>query len=99
MKFRLGTGLWISITIMAVSTAFALGQEVSLPEGEGKKILENSCTLCHDLTMVTKNHLNKDGWEATIGLMIDMGADLTKEQIPILVEYLTKNFGPENTSQ
>ena len=87
---------WFFATMMVASVAFAFGQDVVLPEGDGKKILESKCTVCHDLTEVAKQHLTKGEWDDLIKVMIASGAEVTDEEAAILVEYLTKNFGPEN---
>ena len=81
--------------MMVANMAFAFGQEVVLPEGDAKKILEEKCTACHDLTYVTKQHLNKDEWTDMIKIMVASGASVTDEEIPVLVEYLVTNFGPQ----
>ena len=94
--FSLKNPTWLLITIMAATIALAFGQEVQLPDGEGKKILENKCTTCHGLDQVTENHESKDDWAATVDSMIAMGADVTPEEKAALVEYLAKNFGPKN---
>ena len=93
--FSVKKAAWFFMTIMVASAAFAFGQDVVLPDGDGKKILEEKCTVCHDLTYVTKQRLNKDDWTDMIKIMIASGASVTDDEIPVLVEYLVKNFGPE----
>ena len=93
--FSVKNATWVFITIMVASMAFAFGQEVQLPEGDAKKIIEEKCTVCHDLTYVTKQHLNKDEWTDMIKIMVASGASVTADEIPVLVEYLVKNFGPQ----
>lgn len=95
MKWIFGkTALWLLITTATAAAAFAFVQEASLPEGEGKKILETACTACHDLDVVTKSRMTKEDWEAEVRIMIASGAELKEDQIPLLVDYLAKNFGP-----
>jgi cytochrome c5 len=86
--------IWFFLTMTVASMAFALAQEVQLPEGEGKKIVEEKCQACHDLTYITKQHLTKDEWTDMIKIMVASGASVTDQEIPIVAEYLTKNFGP-----
>ena len=66
---------------------------VDLPEGEGRKIMEASCTGCHDLSAATKSRLSKAGWQDLIGQMIGLGAKVDPAQVPTLADYLAKNFG------
>ena len=84
------------ITVMAVTVALAFGQDDQLPNGAGKKILEDKCTLCHGLDQVTENHMSKEDWGNEVDSMIAMGAELTAEEKMTLIEYLAKNFGPKN---
>src|SRR5262249_13796929 len=67
-------------------------------EGDGKKILQNSCTACHGLDDVVNSHLDKKGWEDLVQSMISNGAALEEKDIPVLVDYLVKNFGPAGSN-
>ena len=37
-----------------------------LPEGEGKKVLLQICTICHDLQKVRKGACTPEGWKAVL---------------------------------
>jgi hypothetical protein len=63
-----------------------------LPDGEGKQILENVCTACHDLDLVTGTQANKQGWEDIVKSMNAKGAGLSDKDTSVLVEYLAKAF-------
>jgi len=92
--FSIKNSIWFFVTMMIASMAFAFGQDVVLPEGEGKKIVEDKCTVCHDLTFVAKQHLNKDEWTDMVKIMVASGAMVSDAEMPVLVDYLVKNFGP-----
>ena len=48
MKWIFGrTAMWIWATFAVATMAFAAAQDVQLPDGDGKKILQTSCTACH----------------------------------------------------
>jgi cytochrome c5 len=79
------------------SRGFATVQD--LPEGEGKKILQNSCTACHGLDDVVNSHMDKTGWSNLIDSMISNGAQVDDKDKPVLVDYLVKNFGPQGGQQ
>jgi cytochrome c5 len=68
-----------------------------LPDGEGKKILQNSCTACHGLDDVVNSHMDKTGWANLIDSMISNGAAVDDKDKPVLVDYLVKNFGPSGS--
>ncbi len=72
-------------------------QEVKqLPEGPGKDVAAKVCLECHGAGNFRQFRLNKDGWEEQVGNMIDQGAKATEEEQTTLVEYLTRNFGPDS---
>ena len=87
---------WLAATIMIASAAFAFGQDPApLPDGDGKKIVETKCTVCHDTSMITSEHLDRAGWEDMVKVMIASGAEVTDQEMPVLLDYLVKNWGPE----
>src|SRR6266704_1884445 len=95
MKWIFGrTAMWIWATFAVATMAFAAAQDVQLPDGDGKKILQTSCTACHGLEGVVKLHLDKDGWEGLVSSMVSNGAQVDTKDFPVLVDYLVKNFGP-----
>ena len=94
--FSVKNASWLFMTTMVAAATFAFGQAVQLPEGEGKAILEMKCTTCHDLDLVTMNRLSKEDWTNMIAVMVASGAEVTEAETTILVEYLTKNFGPDS---
>jgi cytochrome c5 len=67
-----------------------------LPEGEGRKVLLNICTICHDLQRVRSRLFTPAGWKAVLEEMIIGGAPLTDDNFPTLLAYLSKNFRPEH---
>ena len=64
-------------------------------DAAGKKILEDVCTACHDLDLVSDQHLSKDEWQQVVVSMVAKGANLTDKDTPVLVEYLAKTYPPK----
>ena len=98
MKFIFGrTALWLWLTAALSVAAFAAAQDVVLPEGEGKKILETSCTACHGLAGLNKykDSYGSKEWKDLVQNMVGYGADVKEPQVNTLVDYLAKNFGPQ----
>jgi cytochrome c2 len=87
------TGLWFGATIVTAAFAFAAGQDSS-QTAKAEKILNTSCTTCHDLRKIQTQALDEEGWKKVVNSMIDMGAKVEKEDIPLFVSYLEDNFGP-----
>lgn len=63
-----------------------------LPDGAGKAILLNTCTVCHDLMRVRRTAATKEEWADTLGAMLNEGAMLSEEDFPVLLNYLARNF-------
>jgi cytochrome c5 len=66
-----------------------------LPEGPGKNIVLNVCTMCHDLKRVRRNLATREEWEETLGAMLNEGAPLSEQDFPVVLNYLARNFKPE----
>jgi cytochrome c5 len=63
-----------------------------LPEGPGKDILLNTCTVCHDLGRVRIHTVSREEWEETLAAMLNEGAMLSDQDFPVLLNYLARNF-------
>jgi hypothetical protein len=73
---------------------YLVQQHGPLPQGEGREILLNTCTICHDLQRVRTRRATPEGWKELLEEMIFEGAPLSDENIPILLVYLARNFKP-----
>jgi cytochrome c5 len=78
----------------AAPAASAAAKPVELPDGEGKEVAVENCQACHKLTNITKSHKDLDDWKETVQTMIDRGANVPPDKVDVLVQYLAKNFGP-----
>lgn len=84
--------LWLSATLCCAAIAFSAGQLP--PVDPGEKILNTACTSCHELRPIETSALDKDEWTKVVNAMVDKGADVKKDDIPVLVKYLTAMYGP-----
>jgi cytochrome c5 len=66
-----------------------------LPDGRGKAIVLNVCTMCHDLKRIRFGRRSPEEWEETLNAMLNEGAPLSEEQFPVVHAYLSRNFGVE----
>ena len=64
-----------------------------LPPGGGRRLVQQECTLCHGTDTITRSHLSRSAWRATVRDMINRGAPVTASQYETVVDYLTYNFG------
>lgn len=66
-----------------------------VPDGPGKSILLNMCTMCHDLGRIKTARRSSEEWEETLISMLNEGAPLSDEQFPLIHHYLSEHFNVE----
>jgi cytochrome c5 len=90
------TVIWLVLIVALASLSMAVPQE--LPEGEGKKLLEERCTSCHSLQPVVSLKQSQGAWKELVVKMVGYGAQLNDKEVDVATEYLTKHFGPERAA-
>ena len=88
-------GAKVSKEDVPVLVGFLAQHHGPVPDGQGKEILLNICTMCHDLGRIRLGHRSPEEWEETLVSMLNEGAPLSEEQFPVIHAYLSKNFGIE----
>jgi cytochrome c5 len=88
----------ICLVLTASLAALSMAAPQELPEGEGKKLLEERCAGCHSLKPVVSLKQNRDAWKKLVVKMVGYGAQLDDKQVDVATEYLTKHFGPESSA-
>jgi cytochrome c5 len=88
-------GAKVSNEDVPVLVAYLAQHHAPVPEGQGKAILLNICTMCHDLGRIRLGHRSPEEWEETLVSMLNEGAPLSDEQFPVIHAYLSKHFGIE----
>jgi cytochrome c5 len=63
-----------------------------MPDGKGKDVVLNVCTMCHDLSRIKRGHRSPEEWEETLNSMLNEGAPLSDADYPAVLQYLSKNF-------
>ena len=63
-----------------------------LPDGDGKQILLNKCTVCHDLKRVRQHLASPQEWADLLGSMENEGLMLSEEEFVTVLKYLARNF-------
>lgn len=92
----------IAGTVLGALSLCAIAQtspaNSKLPEDKGQQETARICTACHTIdTVVTQQH-DKAGWQKLVDDMAARGADGTDAQLALIVDYLTKHFGPKTPS-
>ena len=67
-----------------------------LPAGPGKDTLIRACSGCHLLSVVTVQRKSEADWTDSVITMRSRGANASDDDLAQVVEYLTKNFGPDS---
>jgi cytochrome c5 len=80
---------------LAVLVGFA-APRLALAADDGAKTYKEVCTQCHTAKVrpLESKHLTKDQWDQAVKKMVDLGAEVPKEQIPALLDYLASTYGP-----
>ena len=68
----------------------------SLPAGKGKSQIAASCYPCHASDILVQQRLTEKQWNAELDKMIRWGSIVNESDRPIILAYLTKNFGVDN---
>ncbi len=89
---NIALSLFVLGTFTAALTWNAPAQD-TLPAGEGKELVEKTCSGCHGIETALDMARTKEQWKAVVDTMIGRGAELTDKETETVVNYLTKNFG------
>ena len=63
-----------------------------LPEGSAKALVQTACSACHTLDWLREPGHTPADWKLLMDRMLAAGAEIPKDQVPNVTEYLTKNF-------
>ena len=70
-----------------------------LPTGDGKQLMSEKCTVCHDVQRILSKRSNLEDWTFTVKRMrVNMAAqslpDITDSDAAAIVKYASTNFKP-----
>jgi cytochrome c5 len=87
------------VFVFLCSTMLAFA-EPCLAADDGAKIVAEVCSTCHTAKMrpLDKLRLNRDEWREAVERMIGYGAEVPKEKMPGLLDYLARTFGPNGAA-
>ncbi len=87
---------FLLLALLAAAPSLADESTVKLKDGDGKQVVEANCVACHSLDYIPMNSvfLDRKGWEASVTKMMKvMGAPIRSEDVPVIVDYLVRNYG------
>jgi hypothetical protein len=100
---------WMLIIVFALALSAAAAKKFnpslpilgtkfhSLPAGNGRQLVEASCLPCHSPDILVQQRLTEKQWTAEVDKMVRWGAVMKDSDKPVVVAYLSKNFGVTNT--
>lgn len=69
-------------------------ENIVLPEGEGKTLVEGHCMMCHDLGRIAATRREAKEWKGYIKDMLRKNnMSIAEDQLKIMVAYLDQHFG------
>jgi mono/diheme cytochrome c family protein len=92
MKSYLGLA---AMMVAGWMTGGAAARAQGFPDGPGKAIVQEACTVCHGSDLIANARRSKSDWTDTVEDMVSRGAPLKEGEREIVIEYLAANFGPE----
>ncbi|MBN1661946.1 MAG: hypothetical protein JXA93_26365 [Anaerolineae bacterium] len=60
----------------------------------GEELVEEKCTRCHTLTIIGVSSKTAHEWFNTVYRMKNLGAEVSDDEVDVMVEYLATHFGP-----
>src|SRR5262245_62026853 len=81
--------LFVALVILAQARDGA-AQGPAVPDAAATNLVSTVCASCHTLDRVRNKVGDKDAWTATVTRMKEKGAGLTDQQVPQVIEYLTR---------
>ena len=86
----------LSLLALCATLTFLTGTaKADLPPGVGHDETVKVCGKCHSPEQAASMRQTRTGWEETISKMVNMGSEGTDEEYERVLDYLTKQFGPE----
>jgi hypothetical protein len=56
------------------------------------EIVQTACAACHSLGNITNSGHSPEEWKTTVAMMLNVGANVPKDKVGTVLNYLIKNF-------
>jgi mono/diheme cytochrome c family protein len=79
--------------------AFALAApRLALAQDAGAKAFQEACSGCHTAKIrpLDKKRMTEDEWKKAIEKMGTLGAEIPKDKVPQILDYLARTHGPDS---
>ncbi len=81
-------GIWVAVLLLGPTGGFA-----QAPVG-AREAFQKVCSACHVLETVTSQRRTRAQWQESINSMVERGAKGTPEELGLVLDYLTLQYGP-----
>lgn len=91
-----GTFIFVFAIFLSLFGSWVVGEnqgEVFSTVESGEKLVESACVQCHSLRLVRMVRADESGWRKMVHDMISQGAQVTPDEVPLLINYLSTTFG------
>ena len=61
----------------------------------GKAVVSSRCIGCHEMNRVTNAAFDQEGWQLIVDRMVLTGAQLSDDQVTMVVDYLAQTYPKE----
>lgn len=78
----------------ATGSPSKLNLDEIFPPGDGRELVLDNCQNCHTFVPIVVLQMEKDAWQRSSVDHRDRVNNLSDEELKIVYEYLTANFGP-----
>ena len=98
MNKRIGTVLAVAALVVVLGLLVAAcGAQEPAGSGraamdDGKALVEERCSVCHDLNRVESAKKTGDEWKSNVERMVGKGAKLTEAEQTVVIDYLTEAY-------
>lgn len=82
----------VEVEVVVTATPVVVTEEATPAALEGKTLLQERCTQCHDLGRVERAKKAKEEWKATMERMVGKGAKLNQTEQALVIQYLAETY-------
>jgi cytochrome c5 len=83
---------------VAAGSSRLAAQGPALPASPGADVTKAKCVTCHEADLIVSQRLGPAAWDREVTKMERWGATLTADERPVVVGYLTREFGVRPTA-
>ena len=80
-----------SLSALTAACLLSIGS-FAFAQADGKKLVDGTCNTCHPLAARVGSGYTPDGWKTVIRMMMNQGAPVAPENVPAMLDYLTKTY-------